>query len=44
MAQIANVNNNPLGINIEEPQALIARMALPTSYSKETIALCGLAD
>lgn len=50
MAQIANVNNNnnnninPLGINIEEPQALIARMALPTSYPKETIALCGLAD
>jgi uncharacterized protein involved in exopolysaccharide biosynthesis len=49
MAQIANVNNNnnnlnPLGINIEEPQALIARMALPTSYSKETIALCGLTD
>ena len=51
MAQIANVNNNnnnnnnninPLGINIEEPQALIARMALPTSYPKETIALCGL--
>ncbi len=49
MAQIANVNNNnnninPLGINIEEPQALIARMALPTSYPKETIELCGLAD
>lgn len=50
MAQIANVNNNnnnninPLGINIEEPQALIARMALPTSYPKETIALCGLTD
>lgn len=50
MAQIANLNNNNnnkiniLGINIEEPQALIARMALPTSYPKETIALCGLAD
>jgi hypothetical protein len=47
MAQIANLNNNtvnPLGINIEEPQALIARMALPTSYSKQTIALCGLAE
>jgi capsular polysaccharide biosynthesis protein len=51
MAQIANVNNNnnnnninPLGINIEEPQALIARMAFPTSYPKETMALCGLAD
>ncbi|BEI36584.1 hypothetical protein PHIN7_03080 [Polynucleobacter sp. HIN7] len=49
MAQIANVNNNnnninPLGITIEEPQALIARMALPTSYTKETIALCGLTN
>lgn len=49
MAQIANVNNNnnninPLGINIEEPQALIARMTLPTSYPKETIVLCGLAE
>ncbi len=50
MAQIANLNMNnnnnvnPLGINIEEPQALIARMAIPTSYPKETIALCGLAE
>jgi capsular polysaccharide biosynthesis protein len=49
MAQIANFNNNnnninPLGINIEEPQALIARMALPTTYPKETVALCGLAE
>jgi len=47
MAQIANLNNNnvsPLGVNIEEPQALIARMAIPTSYPKETIALCGLAE
>jgi uncharacterized protein involved in exopolysaccharide biosynthesis len=48
MAQIASLNNNnninPLGISIEEPQALIARMALPTSYSKETIALCGLSE
>jgi hypothetical protein len=54
MAQIANLNNNnnnnnnnnvtPLGTSIEEPNALIARMALPTSYSKETIALCGLAE
>ena len=47
MAQIANLNNNnvsPLGINIEEPQALIARRAIPTTYPKETIALCGLAE
>ena len=56
MAQIASANNNfnsinnnfnsinPLGTNIEEPQALIARMALPTSYPRDTIALCGLAE
>ena len=50
MAQIANVNNNnnnnvsPLGANVEEPQALIARMGIPTTYPKETIALCGLAE
>lgn len=51
MAQIANLNLNlnnnnviPLGTSIEEPNALIARMALPTSYPKETIALCGLAE
>lgn len=50
MAQIGNITTTntttitPLGINIEEPQALIARMALPTSYPKETIVLCGLTD
>ncbi len=51
MAQIANVNDkinnnniNPLGTDIEEPQALIARMKLPTSFTKETITLCGLAE
>lgn len=50
MAQIANVNyknNNNINsqaINIEEPQALIARMALPTFYPAEAIELCGLAD
>jgi hypothetical protein len=50
MAQIANNNSNspnninPLGIYIEEPQALIARLALPTSYPKEVIEICGVAD
>ena len=45
IAQISNGNFvNPSAINIEEPQALVARMALPTSYSKETISLCGLAE
>lgn len=47
MAQIASPNNNnnninPLGVNIEEPAALIARMALPTTYSTEIIEACGL--
>ena len=48
MAQIASLSNNsnvnPLGIDIEEPQALIARMALPTTYDSGTIKSCGLAD
>jgi LPS O-antigen subunit length determinant protein (WzzB/FepE family) len=47
MAQIASPNNNnnninPLGVNIEEPAALIARMALPTTYSSEITEACGL--
>ncbi len=45
MAQIsAGKVFSPSGVAIEEPQALIARMAIPTSYPKETIALCGLAE
>lgn len=47
MAQIstaANNNNNinPLGINIEEPSLLIARMSFPTSFTPETTAACSL--
>jgi capsular polysaccharide biosynthesis protein len=42
VAQLPNSNFNL--INIEEPNALISRMKLPTSYSKVTITLCGLAD
>ncbi|QWD78278.1 Wzz/FepE/Etk N-terminal domain-containing protein [Polynucleobacter sp. MWH-Svant-W18] len=46
MAQIgtANVNVNPLGTNIEEPALLVSRMSLPTSYTPQTIAACGLDD
>ena len=47
MAQVPSmnpVNFNNSGINAEEPQAMISRMALPTTYRKETIVLCGLAD
>jgi len=50
MAQISsaanNTNNNsninPLGINIEEPSLLIARMSFPTSHTPATTAACGL--
>ena len=51
MAQISAANNNnnnnninPLGINIEEPALLIARLASPTSFTPEAIAACGLQD
>jgi hypothetical protein len=44
MAQIGATNNsiNPLGINIEEPSLLIARMSSPTSFTPQVIAACGL--
>lgn len=45
MAQIGAANNNnninPLGINIEEPALLIARMSSPTSFTPEVLAACG---
>ncbi|QWC97171.1 hypothetical protein G6729_01630 [Polynucleobacter paneuropaeus] len=46
MAQIgtANTNINLLGTNIEEPALLVSRMSLPTSYTPQTIAACGLDD
>lgn len=46
MAQIgaANSNNNinPLGVNIEEPALLIARLSSPTSYTAEITKACGI--
>jgi capsular polysaccharide biosynthesis protein len=46
MAQISSNNNNnninPLGINVEEPNLLMARLKLPTSYSAAEIKACGL--
>jgi hypothetical protein len=50
MAQIiANNNNNnnnnninPLGMNVEEPNLLMARLKLPTTYSAAEIKACGL--
>jgi uncharacterized protein involved in exopolysaccharide biosynthesis len=46
MAQIGATNNNinPLGINIEEPSLLIARMSSPTSFTPQVIEECGLKD
>lgn len=46
MAQIraASNNINPLGVNIEEPALLIARMSSPTSFTPSAIAACDLQD
>jgi LPS O-antigen subunit length determinant protein (WzzB/FepE family) len=46
MAQLSTTNNNPnpLGVNIEEPALLVSRMSLPTSFTPQTMAACGLAD
>ena len=46
MAQLGTTNNNPnpLGVNIEEPALLVSRMSLPTSFTPQTIAACGLVD
>ncbi len=37
----SNSNSNPLGVNIEEPGLLMARLKLPTTYSAEVIKACG---
>jgi LPS O-antigen subunit length determinant protein (WzzB/FepE family) len=44
MAQIIAVNSSmsPLGINIEEPSMLIARLSFPTSFPSATITACSL--
>jgi hypothetical protein len=45
MVQIGAANNNNinlLGINIEEPGLLIARLSSPTSYTAEFAKACGL--
>lgn len=36
-----NNNTNPLGVNIEEPNLLMARLKLPTTYSIQEIKSCG---
>jgi capsular polysaccharide biosynthesis protein len=45
MAQISannNNNTNPLGVNVEEPNLLMARLKMPTTYSAAEIKACGL--
>ncbi len=46
MAQISannnNNNTNPLGVNVEEPNLLMARLRLPTTYSAAEIKACDL--
>lgn len=43
VAQIgaANSSISPVGINIEEPSFLIARMSMPTSFTTQAIEVCG---
>ena len=42
MAQTSGANNlNSLGVNIEEPALLIARLSSPSSFSAGAIAACG---
>lgn len=46
MAQISAANNgnnhNPLGINVEEPPLLIARLSLPTSFTPQVLSSCSM--
>lgn len=37
----SNNNTNPLGVNIEDPNLLMARLKLPTTYSAHEIKACG---
>jgi hypothetical protein len=37
-----NNNTNPLGVNVEEPNLLMARLKLPTTYSAAEMKACGL--
>lgn len=40
MAQVSNGNNNPLGVNFEEPSMLIVRLSQPTSFTPQVIDIC----
>ncbi len=46
MAQIRannnnNNNSNPLGVNVEDPNLLMARLKLPSTYSAAVVKVCG---
>lgn len=41
IAQINSSIKNTQGVNVEEPNALIARLRLPSSYSSREIEICG---
>lgn len=46
MAQIGTASDNsnnisPLGVNIEDPSLLIARLSWPTSFTPQVITACG---
>lgn len=43
-ANIDNNNFNPLGINIEEPSLLIARLLQPTSFTAQALSACRIDD
>ncbi len=44
MAQISanNNNTNPMGVNVEEPNLLLMRLKVPTTFSDEDMNACGL--
>ncbi|WP_231970469.1 Wzz/FepE/Etk N-terminal domain-containing protein [Polynucleobacter necessarius] len=42
MARSLPTDKNPQGVNIEEPQALINRMSLPTSWDQQVVNGCDL--
>ena len=46
MAQIGASNNNlnPLGVNIEDPPLLIARLSSPTTFTPQIISICSMEE
>jgi len=42
MAQISANNTNPTGVSVEDPNLLMARLKMPTTYTASEIKACGL--